>query len=188
MKSFSRFRVLAALGLMSLLACAIPTLTFADAGPLSIGGRAVEYTPQDGSNEYMGGVQARLRLPLFFGAEGSVDYRRDTNGDTTTHQWPVQLSGLIYLPKIIVVQPFLLAGVGWYNTTVHGPNAFDQTQNQFGPHAGAGVEINLSSCVFLDATYRYVWLNKLHSEDAQGASQDIRDSGHMITAGINFRL
>jgi len=106
----------------------------------------------------------------------------------TTHQWPVQLSGLIFLPKIILVQPFLLGGVGWYNTTVHGPNGFDQTQNQYGPHAGAGVEVNLSSNVFLDATYRYVWLNKLHSENAQGTSQEIRDSGHMITVGINYRI
>jgi opacity protein-like surface antigen len=160
----------------------------ADGGPFSIGARAVDYVPTDGKAEYLGGVQARLRLPLFFGVEGSVDYRRESFGGTTTHVWPVQLSGLLYLPKIVVVQPFLLGGVGWYNTTVHGPNGFSATQNQFGPHIGAGAEFDLSPNWFVDATYRFVWLNKLHTVNALGVGEDVRDSGHMITAGINFRL
>ena len=161
---------------------------YADAGPLSLGARGVDYVSQDGHAEYLGGVQARLRLPLFFGVEGSADYRRESFGGTTTHQWPLMVSGLLYLPKIIVVQPFLLGGVGWYNSTVHGPNGFSATQNQFGPHAGGGAEFNLSSSWFLDATYRYVWLNKLHTVNAQGVGEDVRDSGHMITAGLNYRL
>jgi len=161
---------------------------FADGGPLSLGVRGVDFVPQDGSAEYMGGVQARLRLPLFFGVEGSADYRREAFGATTTHQWPVQVSGLLYLPNIIVVQPFLLGGVGWYNNTTTGPDGFSNTQNQFGPHAGGGAEFNLSSNWFLDATYRYIWLNKLHTVNAQGVGEDIRDSGHMITVGLNYRL
>jgi len=173
--------------LLAAVACMSPR-AFADGGPLSIGGRAVDYVAQDGSAEYLGGVQARLRLPLFFGVEGSVDYRREGFGATTTHQWPVQVSGLLFLPKIIVVQPFLLGGVGWYNTTVRGPDGFSATQNQFGPHAGVGAEFNLNSRWFLDATYRYVWLNKLHTENARGVGEDIQDSGHMITAGLNYRL
>ena len=161
---------------------------FADGGPLSIGGRTVDFVPTDGSAEWMGGVQARLRLPLFFGAEGSVDYRREAFGSTTVHQWPIQLSGLLYLPKIILVQPFLLAGAGWYNTTTRGPDGFSETQNQFGPHVGAGFDFNLSSNWFLDATYRYIWLDKLHTVNAQGVGEDVRNSGHMITAGFNYRL
>jgi len=174
--------------LVAVIACATCPSAFADAGPLSIGGRAVDFVPTDGSAEWMGGAQARLRLPLFFGVEGSVDYRREAFGSTTVHEWPVQLSGLLYLPKIILVQPFLLAGVGWYNTTVQGPGGFSATQNQFGPHLGAGVEFNLNSRWFLDATYRYIWLDKLHTVDAQGVGEDVRDSGHMITAGLNYRL
>jgi opacity protein-like surface antigen len=180
-------------GCISLLLLGVTTWmmiprAYADGGPLSLGARGVDYVPADGSAEYMGGVQARLQLPLFFGVEGSVDYRREAFGGTTTHEWPVQLSGLLYLPKIILVQPFLLGGVGWYNTTTKGPDGFSDTQNRFGPHAGAGVEVNLSSRWFLDATYRYVWLNELHTTNAQGVSEDIRDSGHMITAGLNYRL
>jgi len=160
----------------------------ADAGPFSIGGRAVDFVPADGSPEWMGGAQARLRLPLFFGVEGSVDYRRETFGADTAHEWPMMVTGLLYLPKIILVQPFILGGVGWYNTTVEGPSGFSDTQNRFGPHVGAGVEVNLDSRWFLDATYRYVWLNELHTVDAQGVPHNIRDSGHMITAGLNYRL
>jgi opacity protein-like surface antigen len=144
--------------------------------------------PQTAVPSIWGGVQARLQLPLFFGVEGSVDYRREAFGATTAHEWPVQLSGLVYLPKIIVVQPFLLGGVGWYNTTTTGPDGYSNTQNRFGPHAGAGAEFNLNSSWFLDATYRYVWLSELHTTNARGASEDVRDSGHMVTVSINYRL
>jgi opacity protein-like surface antigen len=174
--------------LLTVAAWAMSPDISADAGPLSLGARGVDYVPTDGSAEYLGGVQARLRLPLFFGVEGSVDYRRETFGATTSHEWPVQLSGLLYLPKIIVVQPFLLGGGGWYHTTTTGPDGFSDTQSRFAPHAGAGVELNLTSSWFLDATYRYVWLNGLHTTNAQGVSEDVRDRGHMITVGLNYRL
>ena len=161
----------------------------ADGGPLSLGIRAVDYVPTDGKGSWKGGVQARMQLPLFFALEASVDYRRDSFGATTARDYPVQVSALMYpLPKIIWVQPFLLAGGGWYHTTVDGPAGFTGTQNRFGPHVGAGAEFTLSSHWFLDATYRFVWLSDLHTVNAQGAAQDVRDRGHMITAGINYRL
>jgi hypothetical protein len=47
--------------------------------------------------DWKGGVQARLRLPLFFAVEGSVDDRRDTFGATTARDVPVQLSALLYV-------------------------------------------------------------------------------------------
>ncbi len=134
-----------------------------------------------------GGAQLRMRLPLFFGAEASVDYRHSEFDTTKIHDWPVQLSGLIYLPHLLMVQPFLLAGVGWYHTTVETPNS-SNTDTRFGPHAGAGVEWNLNARWFLDATYRYVWVDKFHSDDPNAVQQDFKDRGHMITAGINVRL
>jgi len=184
----TKLRLWVTVTLLGAAGWAMSPRAFADGGPLSFGVRSVDFVPQDGSAEYMGGVQARLRLPLFFGVEGSADYRREAFGATTTHQWPVQVSGLLYLPNIIIVQPFLLGGVGWYNNTTTGPDGFSATQNQFGPHAGAGAEFNLNSRWFLDATYRYIWLNKLHTVNAQGVGEDIRDSGHMITVGLNYRL
>jgi opacity protein-like surface antigen len=92
------------------------------------------------------------------------------------------------LPKIVWVQPFVLVGGGWYHTTIDGPNGFSGHQNRFGPHVGAGLEFNLNSNWFIDATYRFVWLNELHSVDAQGNPQDFKDRGHMITAGLNYRI
>lgn len=175
--------------LLSVTTWAVCPGASADGGPLSLGARAVDYVPVDGKGAWKGGVQARLRLPLFFAVEGSVDYRRDTSGATTLHDWPVQVSALLYvLPKIVVVQPFVLAGGGWYHTTVEGPGGFSGTQSRFGPHVGAGAELNLNSRWFFDATYRFVWLDKIHTMDSQGAPQDLRDRGHMITAGLNYRL
>jgi len=162
---------------------------FADAGPLSIGARAVDFVPTDGKSAWTGGAQVKLQLPLFFAVEGSVDYRRNAFGPTTAQDWPVQLSALMYvLPRIIWVQPFILVGGGWYHTNVDGPRGFSDRQNRFGPHAGAGIDFNLNSHFFLDTTYRFVWLNKIHTIDNQGNALDIRDRGHMITAGLNYRI
>ncbi len=161
----------------------------AEGGPLSIGGRAVSFSPRDGQDYWSGGAQARLRLPIFFAVDASIDYRRQTFGDTKVTDWPVQVSALFFfLPKIIVVQPFLLAGAGWYHTTVEGPGGFDETQTRFGPHAGAGAELSLSSHWFVDATYRYIWIKDVHTQDSLLANRDLRDSGHMITLGLNYRL
>lgn len=175
--------------IVSIIGWAACPTAYGEGGPLSIGGRAVDFVPRDGSAAWMGGVQARLQLPLFFAVEGSVDYRREAFGATTAHEWPVQVSGLLYvLPKIIWVQPFILGGVGWYNTTVEEPGGVSATQNRFGPHVGAGAEFNLNARWFLDATYRFIWMKDIHTTTVQGASQDIRDSGHMITLGLNYRL
>src|SRR5579864_1330859 len=101
MNKLPTLRVCVGVALLCVTGWATCPRAFADGGPLSIGARGVDFVPQDGSAEYMGGVQVRLRLPLFFGVEGSADYRREAFGATTTHQWPVQVSGLLYLPKII---------------------------------------------------------------------------------------
>src|SRR5690349_3729931 len=124
----------------------MPGLLLADdASPLSIGGRATYFAPKDGDAGWGGGAQARLRLPLFFGAEASIDHRQMDVSGGKLHDWPVQVSGLIYiLPRIIVVQPFILGGVGWYHTTFENSNGSDTTDTRFGPHAGAGVEFNLN--------------------------------------------
>jgi opacity protein-like surface antigen len=162
---------------------------WADGGPLSIGLRAVDYVPTDGKGTWKGGLQARLQLPLFFAVEGSVDYRDDKFGATDAHDYPALVSVLLYpLPKIVMVQPFFLVGGGYYHTTVDGPNGFTGTQNRFGPHVGAGVDFDLNSNWFLDATYRYVWLSDLHTVNDQGAAQNERDRGHMITIGLNCRI
>jgi len=176
------------LGIIIAICLAGPT-AFADGGPLSLGVRAVDYVPTDGSSAWQGGIQARLRLPLFFAVEASADHRRDAFGATTAKDYPVQVSALLYvLPKIVWVQPFVLAGGGWYHTDVDGPANFSGHQNRFGPHVGAGLEFNVTSNFFIDGTYRFVWLNDLHSVDSQGNPVSYRDRGHMITVGLNYKL
>lgn len=161
----------------------------ADGGPFSIGGRAVEFVPRDGNGRWGGGVQARYQLPVLFAVEGSVDYRNEQLGSTTIHDWPVQVSALMYvLPRILVVQPYILGGVGWYHTTVEGPNGFENKQSRSGPHVGAGVEVNLNAEWFIDATYRHLWLNDIRTQDANGNPQTLQDSSHMLTLGLNYRF
>ena len=168
----------------------VTTAPFVSAeGLLSIGGRASEYVPTDGKGSLQGGGKVQVRLPLLFAIEASADYRKDTFGATTAKDTPVQLSLLTYfLPKIIVVQPFILAGGGWYHTNVDGPHGFTGHQDRFGPHAGAGLELTITSNLYADATYRYVWLSDLHSVDAAGNGISYRDRGHMVTVGLNYKL
>jgi hypothetical protein len=173
MKRFISIAVCAAL-----LAFGGSQIVRAEAGPLSIGGRAVNFEPIDGNGSWQGGAKARLNLPLSFAVEASVD-----------HDWPVQATALFFiLPKVVWVQPYLLGGVGWYGTKVEGPNGFNDTQNRTGGHAGAGVDFNFNDHWYADATYRYIWLKDVHTVDANGSALQVRDRGHMITIGLNYRL
>ena len=178
MRIISRFWL--SILILTIALWAVPTSGIADdGGPLSIGGRAVSFSPRDGSQAWYGGAQARFKLPILFAIDASVDYRHETLGDTQVHDWPVQVSALMYiLPKIVVVQPFILGGVGWYHTTVEGPNGFNDTQTRSGPHAGAGVELTLNSRWFIER-HRTVTFGcrKFHTENASAANEDLRDSG-----------
>ena len=70
------FKYSLAVPLLLGLGCVVCPKVSADAGPLSLGVRAVDYMPTDGDGSWRGGgVQARFRLPLFFSVEGSVDRR-----------------------------------------------------------------------------------------------------------------
>jgi len=151
-----------------------------DGGPFSLGVRAMTFMPTDGDTSWNGGIQARLRLPLMFGAYLSVDHRKYYAGNHTVEDYRLPLSALIYvLPKIIMVQPYLIAGGGWYNSKVETPGIADDTDSRFAPHAGAGLEFSLGSKWFLDTSYRYVFLKEVG---------DIDDSGSMVTFGVNYRF
>jgi opacity protein-like surface antigen len=155
---------------------------------LSIGPRASYSTPNDSdSGQWSGGVQARLHVSPALGLEGSVDYRRnDFNRFTTIKTYPVQASVLAYLLPGSAVSPFLIGGTGWYHTQVNGPFDYDHTFTRFGLHAGFGLEIMLNESLSVDGTYRYVWLEKVTSRDADALDKTYQDSGSMITMALNF--
>lgn len=160
------------------------------ASRLSLGGRAAWFEPSDaraGNGEVFGGAQVRLHLARAFALEGSADYRQQKFASTTADIFPVQASLLAYLAPDWRASPFLLAGAGWYFTRVKGPGGLDETDNRFGPHVGAGLQIMLTSRWSIDGTYRYIWIDDVRSREG-ALDADYKDRGHMGTVGLNFHF
>lgn len=159
---------------------------------VSLGGRAAYFWP-DGveadKGEWMGGAQVRVYLAKFFAVEGSADYRQErfNNASTIADIYPVQVSGLLYLLPNSPFTPFLLGGVGWYFTSTTGPSGFSDTQNRFGSHVGGGVQLYLSKHWSLDATYRYLFTERIKTF-SNGASVSVNADGQMVTGGVNFHF
>ena len=161
----------------------------ADAGRISFGPRAVWFEPEDADDsQFFGGGQLRFHLTKTFAIEGSADYRRSDFGATNVHVYPVQASLLAYFLPTKYVSPFILGGAGWYFTTVEGPGNLDETQNRFGPHAGAGLQFFMGPLWSIDTTYRYTWVEDIESRDASLINRDFSDRGHMVTVGLNYHF
>lgn len=151
---------------------------------LSIGGRAAYLEPDNnngGDGQFHGGAQGRVGLGEVFAVEGSIDYRQAQIRGRTLDIYPVQASLLAYILPSKPVSPFVLAGAGWYYTSVRNGN----TDNRFGPHAGGGVDFRFHEHWSIDATYRYLWIDDV---DNVGDLPDtsFNDRGHMGTIGLNF--
>jgi len=119
--------------------------------------------------------------------EGSIDYRSNDFGPLTiVKTYPVQVSLFAYLLPGFFLSPYLIGGAGWYFTQVDGPFGFSQTNNRFGVHAGAGLEIMLNKSISIDGSYRYIWLGSVTSENANALDKTYQDSGSMTTIALNF--
>jgi opacity protein-like surface antigen len=157
-------------------------------GVFSLGGRAVYYDPIDGTDDWRGGAQARWYLGEMFALEASMDYRKNDFGDSTVRTFPLQVSGLIYLLPGKRLSPFVLGGAGWYFTDVDGPGNFEDVQQRFGLHAGGGLQLMLSRNWSVDGSYRFVWLERIRSIDANANNTKFQDEGHMVTIGLNYHF
>lgn len=77
-------------------------------------------------------------------------------------QFPFQLSAVVYPLPTIEVKPYVIAGAGWYYSTVDYRNVFsdqfrDSTSMTIGAHGGVGVEwVHNSASIFVEGTYIYV--------------------------------
>jgi opacity protein-like surface antigen len=187
-----RFFIPLAVLLLSALGASVARADDADypAKGLSLGGRAAWYQADNGlgNNQWYGGAQARLHLTKTWAVEGSGDYRQRLDNGSRISVVPVQASLEVYpLPTLFHIAPFALAGVGWYYTRVNAPNGFNSTQHRFGPHVGLGAEFFLNHRWSVDATYRHVWISDIN-EPNTSTNQRLRDSGHQMTAGINFHF
>jgi opacity protein-like surface antigen len=158
-----------------------------NSGLLSIGGRATYYDPNDADGAWYGGAQVRLYLFEFLAFEGSADYRQNDFDSTRVRSYPVQVSALLYPFGTRRLSPFLLGGGGWYYTNVDGPSGSD-TQNRFGAHAGGGLQFWITNRFSVDSTYRYIWLEKVESQNQNIQDKKFNDNGHMVTIGLNFHF
>jgi opacity protein-like surface antigen len=154
----------------------------------SIGPRASYFKAKDADKgSYSGGVQARLHFTPVLGLEGSVDYRKDDYADgVSIKTYPVQASLMAYLMPHSPISPYVLGGTGWYFTQVKGPAIETETDNRFGLHAGAGLEVMLNEALSLDGSYRYIWLEDMTPHSSSPLEKTYSDSGSMITLAMNF--
>jgi opacity protein-like surface antigen len=182
---------------MLLAACLIPAAAaFAQFdneeshGPrpgLSVGARAAYYRPKGADRgDFAEGAQARYHLTRRWALEGSADLRQDVFGGTKVDVVPLQLSVLVYLmPHNYRIAPYLLAGGGWYYTHIYAPTG--SSEFRFGPHVGGGIEFYKDSAWSFDGSYRYLWNEDIHSQDAQHPlGRNFSDKGFMLTAAVNY--
>lgn len=194
MNRFAHTRRLALVSVVASILFAISSTAWAhDSSSLrsgfSLGPRFAVYNPNDERTREFGGAQARLYLGPVLAIEASADIRRDRfEGTTSIWTVPLQLSALVYLIPSGPISPFLLVGPGWYYSRIEGPNDFSRTQHRFGVHAGGGIQWWLSHRLSVDGTYRYLWTEKLESQDVAFQSKKYDDSGHMFTVGVNFHF
>lgn len=187
----ARFRAVAAAALAAGLLA--PRAARADDAPkaaipgVTFGGRASYYRPKHAdAGTLSGGAQLRLHFTEVVAVEGSADYRQTDYGGTTVDVFPVQASLLLYLAPNFPVSPYVLGGVGWYYTHVHGA---DNSQNRYGPHAGGGLEVALGRHWSIDGSYRYLWTQSLTAPTvAHPAGENFSDNGYMLTAALNYRF
>ncbi len=147
------------------------------------------------NGKFMIGAACRIKLSDALGVEGSINYRKEdyNNGDVTVTSYPVMVTGMIYPISIL----YGAIGVGWYNTSfaysssLHQMGVNDQTEQKFGWHFGAGVELPLSGSAsspntILTADIRYVFLN--YDFQQMPGSSNLKSDFVVITAGILFGL
>jgi opacity protein-like surface antigen len=155
--------------------------------PTSIGPQLGYHKAADADNgQFMYGAALRLKLTNALGFEGSLNYREEDyrNGAILVSQWPVLLSGLIYVTPNI----YGLAGVGWYNTKIEFENTLadkpDRSSQEFGWHFGAGVDFPLSDAAILTTDFRYTFID-YEFQEVPG-TDEINSDYFIIKAGLMF--
>jgi hypothetical protein len=136
---------------------------------------------------WFGGAVARAYLFPALAAEASISVHQDRfeGGAVRITQWPVQVTGLLFPFAALPVDPYLLAGAGWYYTRVHTRGSFasfkDETDKTFGAHVGAGVELRPQGPFVIFGDVRYIWLRP-----TTDAVEDSDFSYWQVTLGIGF--
>jgi len=121
--------------------------------------------------------------------DASVYYHSEEITRTTDVELiPIQLSAMLFLlGRDNLLNPFVLGGGGlyWTRTTVTGRDT--KSEFDFGWHLGLGGDYNLSDKMFIEADFRYIWLDT-ETEDATFGDA-LKNFNHWIASvGFGFRL
>lgn len=141
-------------------------------------------------NGFNGEIAVGHHYAPFFGMEFGIGYLQTRRfpdlgeGRTRLEAIPLLLSGKLFLP-IGPVEPYVEAGAGAYFTRleVEGAPGGDVVFREvdWGPHVGAGLNVNLTDTFYVGLEGRYRWVEP----DFDGS--EVRFDGYTATANIGFR-
>ncbi|MBT3193433.1 MAG: outer membrane beta-barrel protein [Verrucomicrobia bacterium] len=145
------------------------------AGDVDLGYRG-GYMRMPDADDGAGMVGAFLRFAL--GEDVLLDtaiyyHDEELSEDVSLELIPIQLSLMLYLLGTDgPVRPFMLGGCGvyWTRTTENGVRS--DSEYDFGGHLGAGMDFALSERMFIEADFRYIWL------DAETEGNTLSDVAH----------
>lgn len=133
------------------------------------------------------GAQARLYIFPWLAAEASIEFHqsRYQDGDEIVTTFPIQLSGIVYLPVDWAIRPYAVAGFGFYHTQVHFRGSLssqsDEHDVSVGGHIGTGLEWKLSPSTSINVDMRFIFMDEPpHVSDNFDFWQ--------ITVGVNFKI
>ncbi len=141
---------------------------------------------------WFGGVQARFRFARIFAVEGSITFHQDEffDGDVEVTTYPVQVTGLILPFPDSPVEPYGLAGAGWYYQRFEfdGPGGLDEeeTDRSFGVHVGAGVLAELGRNFSVFGDFRWIFMDEPGVDN--GNIEDEEFDSWQVTLGGSFRF
>lgn len=195
--------------------CAFASTAFADDLPLTLGSTAGTSAVRDDDKDektsefsigpvagfikirdadegtWFGGVQARYRFAKILAIEGSITFHQDefADGDVVVTQYPVQVTALLFPFPHSSIQPYGLIGAGWYYTRVDVDTPLfegDDTDNLFGVHLGAGLQVELGPHVAIFADFRWIFMDEPATDNGDLDEEEF-DSGQ-VTLGASFRF
>ena len=145
-----------------------------------------------------GGLQVRARLTGGLGLEGLASIHQEeyeVSGERVLKltMVPVQVSAQVFFLFRTRVQPYLLAGIGYYFVRTAGLGSrSDQgrtTENKFGAHAGVGIDARIRPRVTAHADLRYVFIDvdAVRALTPVGTAERSSNFWHG-TAGITFHF
>lgn len=183
-----------------LSAAGLASPSIASAQGFGLGGRMAWVTADSDADvdsvRFVGG-QIRMLGPRW-GIEISLDHNTETLKilQQKISETPIQTSLLMRLASGSV-SPFLLGGGGWYKRKVEFldlPDQPEESNTEFGWHAGGGLEIFAGRHIGIHGDYRYTFLDFGDDDDDEDDDDDggfiggllPGHRGSMWTLGVTF--